>query len=106
MTTLHALARSIRVEQERPRVADVLVGLLADMGVTTAFGVIGGGIASIADAIHRSCIRMIHTRHESGAAFAAAEASLASGRPTVVLATTGPGITNTLTGLFVARREG
>lgn len=94
------------VEPESTRMSDVLASLLADMGVTTAFGVVGGGIAPVTDALNRSRIRIIHTRHESGAAFAAVEASLASGRPSVVFATTGPGITNALTGLFVARREG
>lgn len=88
------------------RMGDVLANLLADMGVETAFGVVGGGVAPLTDALNTSRIRVVHTRHESGAAFAAVEASLASGRPTVVFATTGPGITNALTGLFVARREG
>ncbi|MCH9682378.1 MAG: thiamine pyrophosphate-binding protein [Deltaproteobacteria bacterium] len=88
------------------RMADSLAGLLAGLGVRTAFGVVGGGIAPITDAINQSPIKVVHTRHESGAAFAAVEASLASGRPAVVFATTGPGITNALTGLFVARREG
>lgn len=95
------------VEPESTRVADVLATLLADLGVTTAFGVVGGGVAPISDALNRhGRIRVVHTRHESGAAFAAVEASLASGRPVVVFATTGPGITNAITGLFVARREG
>jgi len=60
----------------------------------------------MSDALNRSRIKVVHTRHEAGAAFAAAEASLASGRPSVVFTTSGPGITNALTGLFVARREG
>jgi acetolactate synthase I/II/III large subunit len=94
------------VEPASMRMADVLASLLVDMGVTTAFGVVGGGIAPMSDALNRSRIRLVHTRHEAGAAFAAVEASLASGRPSVVFATTGPGITNALTGLFVARREG
>lgn len=94
------------VERESTRLSDVLADLLSELGVTTAFGVVGGGIAPMTDALNRSQIRVIHTRHESGAAFAAVEASLASGRPSVVFATTGPGITNALTGLFVARREG
>ncbi len=88
------------------RMADGLAGLLAGLGVRTAFGVVGGGIAPITDALNQSEINIVHTRHESGAAFAAVEASLASGRPVVVFATTGPGLTNALTGLFVARREG
>lgn len=88
------------------RASDALTQLLVELGVRTAFGVVGGGIAPMTDALNRSEIRVVHTRHESGAAFAALEASLAGGRPTVVFATTGPGITNALTGLFVARREG
>jgi acetolactate synthase-1/2/3 large subunit len=95
------------VEREPTRLSDVLAGLLASLGVNTAFGVVGGGVAPISDALNRhDRIKVVHTRHESGAAFAAVEASLASGRPVAVFATTGPGITNALTGLFVARREG
>lgn len=94
------------VEPESTRMSDVLANVLADLGVESAFGVVGGGIAPLSDALNGSSIRVVHARHESGAAFAAVEASLASGRPTVVFATTGPGITNALTGLFVARREG
>ncbi|MEX1366361.1 MAG: thiamine pyrophosphate-dependent enzyme [Nannocystaceae bacterium] len=93
-------------EPRTTRTADVVADMLFEMGVETAFGVVGGGIAPMSDALNASRIRVVHTRHESGAAFAAVEASLASGRPTVVFATTGPGITNALTGLFVARREG
>lgn len=123
MSKSHALARELGavdaleleshellgfvVERESTRFSDVLATVLADLGVTTAFGVVGGGVAPLSDALNRhGRIRVVHTRHESGAAFAAVEASLASGRPVVVFATTGPGITNALTGLFVARREG
>jgi acetolactate synthase-1/2/3 large subunit len=49
---------------------------------------------------------VLHFRHEAGAAFAATEAYFASDRPVVVFTTTGPGITNVLTGLFAARWEG
>ncbi len=49
---------------------------------------------------------MYHFRHESGAAFAAIEAGFASGRPTVLFTTTGPGLTNALTGIYAARDEG
>ncbi|MCX4241939.1 thiamine pyrophosphate-dependent enzyme [Paraliomyxa miuraensis] len=97
---------SFVVEPQSTRLCDALASTLTDLGVTTAFGVVGGGIAPMSDALNRSRIQVVHTRHESGAAFAAVEASLASGRPSVVFATTGPGITNALTGLFVARREG
>lgn len=48
----------------------------------------------------------IHARHESGAAFMALEHDLAGGGPGLVFTTTGPGITNALTGLEAARAEG
>ncbi|MCA9705443.1 MAG: thiamine pyrophosphate-binding protein [Myxococcales bacterium] len=92
--------------RESNQLGDLFVRRLSDLGVETAFGIVGGGIAPMSHAFHRSRIRVVHTRHEAGAAFAAVEASLASGRPTVVFTTTGPGITNALTGLHVARCEG
>ncbi|GAB1542269.1 acetolactate synthase large subunit [Scytonema sp. NUACC21] len=76
------------------------------MGVQYAFGVSGGAIAPIWHALQHSSIKVLHFRHEAGAAFAATEAYFASGRPVVVFTTTGPGITNALTGLFAARWEG
>jgi acetolactate synthase-1/2/3 large subunit len=85
---------------------DVLVEDLVHIGVKTAFGLVGGAIAPFCEALARSSIRVLHTRHESGAAFAALEESLASGRPTVVFVTTGPGVTNALTGMIAARWEG
>jgi acetolactate synthase-1/2/3 large subunit len=91
---------------EPTRVADRFVAALAELGVETAFGIGGGAVAPLHDALERSALRVIHMRHETGAAFAAGEASLASGRPSVVFTTTGPGITNAITGLFVARDEG
>lgn len=94
------------VVEESTQLGDRLATALADLGVESAFGIVGGGIAPMSDALNRSHIRVVHSRHEAGAAFAAVEASLASGKPSVVFTTTGPGITNALTGLFVARREG
>ncbi|GAB1542214.1 acetolactate synthase large subunit [Scytonema sp. NUACC21] len=87
-------------------VAEAVVKMLEDMGVQYAFGVSGGAIAPIWHALQHSSIKVLHFRHEAGAAFAATEAYFASGRPVVVFTTTGPGITNALTGLFAARWEG
>ena len=87
-------------------VAEAVVKILEDMGVQYAFGVSGGAIAPVWAALHQSSIQVLHFRHEAGAAFAATEAYFASDRPVVVFATTGPGITNALTGLFAARWEG
>ncbi|WP_413160926.1 scytonemin biosynthesis protein ScyA [Capilliphycus salinus ALCB114379] len=88
-------------------VCQAIVKLLEDLGVEWAFGVSGGAMASLWAALSSSRqIQVIHCRHESGAAFAALEASLTSNSPVVVFSTAGPGIMNTLTGLFAARGEG
>jgi len=85
-----------------PSVAKTVVKMLVEMGVKYAFGVSGGAIAPLWAELQHSEIQVLHFRHEAGAAFAAVEASLASNRPVVVFSTTGPGITNALTGLFAA----
>ncbi|NER35281.1 MAG: thiamine pyrophosphate-binding protein [Oscillatoria sp. SIO1A7] len=87
-------------------VAQGVVKMLENLGVQYAFGVSGGAIAPIWASLEKSSIGVFHFRHESGAAFAAVESHFASDRPVAVFATTGPGITNILTGLFAARWEG
>lgn len=57
-------------------------------------------------AMSASALRVYHFRHESAAAFAAAESYFAASRPVIVFTTTGPGLTNSLTGLLAARGEG
>ncbi|HEX6764635.1 MAG TPA: thiamine pyrophosphate-binding protein [Polyangiaceae bacterium] len=86
--------------------ADAIVEALVELGVAHAFGVIGGAIAPFCRALSRSTVRLMHARHESGAAFAATEASLVTGKLTVVFVTTGPGLTNCHTGMMMARTEG
>ncbi|MBD2441566.1 thiamine pyrophosphate-dependent enzyme [Nostoc sp. FACHB-110] len=87
-------------------VAEAIVKVLEDIGVEYAFGVSGGAIAPMWAALNRSSVQVLHFRHEAGAAFAAIEAHFASDRPIVVFTTTGPGITNALTGVLAARWEG
>ncbi|MEL7039124.1 MAG: scytonemin biosynthesis protein ScyA [Cyanobacteria bacterium J06592_8] len=100
------VSSSLKLKKETS-VARAIVKLLEELGVAWAFGVSGGAMATLWDALSNSeQIQVVHCRHESGAAFAALEASLASNSPVVVFSTAGPGITNTLTGLFAARGEG
>ena len=89
-----------------PTIGEAVVKILEDLGVRYAFGISGGSIAPLWATLDRSQIEVLHFRHESGAAFAATEAYFASDRPVVVFTTTGPGITNALTGLLAARGEG
>ena len=83
-----------------------LLNILADLGVRRAFGVAGGAIAPFCDALTRSRLRAYQCRHESGAAFAALEASLTSRQPVAVFVTTGPGLANALNGIIAARWDG
>ena len=86
-------------------VAEGLAEALRTLGVVNAFGVCGGAQALLWAAFSRR-LELLHFRHESGAAFAATEAYFASGQPVLVFTTTGPGITNVLTGILAARTEG
>src|SRR5690348_5358806 len=52
-------------------VSEALVNALVALGVEHAFGVFGGGIAPFCEALSRSPIRLLHTRHEASAGFAA-----------------------------------
>jgi len=98
--------QSFSTKNSQPTVAQAVVGLLKQFGVKSAFGVSGGGIGPMWATLEHSLIKVLHFRHEAGAAFAATESYFATNRPTVVFTTTGPGITNALTGLLAARGDG
>lgn len=88
------------------RCVDALLSQLYALGARQAFGLVGGAIAGLCDALTRGPLEAFHLRHEAGALFAATEASLATKRPTVCFVTTGPGLTNAITGALAARWEG
>lgn len=75
-------------------------------GVDTVFGVPGGQTLSLMDAIYDAPdIRFVTARHELGAACMADGYGRATGRPGVFIVTTGPGATNSLTGVAGATRD-
>src|SRR5690606_6578121 len=78
--------------------AQLTAALLADFGIDTVFGLPGGPILPLIDAIenHR-LLRFVLTRHEEAAVFLAQGYVQASGRPAAVLVTAGPGATHALT---------
>jgi acetolactate synthase-1/2/3 large subunit len=88
------------------RGADVLVQMLAEAGVEVVFGLPGGAISPVHDALMDSSIRVITTRHESGAMFAAAGFAHATGKLACVAVTSGPGALNAMTGLASAWCDG
>ena len=81
--------------------AEALMRSLEHQGVTTIFGYPGGSIMPVFDALydHRQTLNHILVRHEQGATHAAQGYARVSGRVGVCLVTSGPGATNTITGI-------
>ena len=83
--------------------ADMVVQALIEQGVEVIFGYPGGAVLPIYDAIfQQDKIRHILVRHEQGAVHAAEGYARSTGKPGVVLVTSGPGATNAVTGLVDA----
>jgi len=90
---------------ERRKAAQVLVDILHRKGVRHIFGIPGGVSIPIFDALVDSPVRHILTRHEQGATHMADGYARATGRAGVVLVTSGPGATNTITGILTAHMD-
>ena len=82
-----------------------VVSALASHGVDTVFGIPGTHNLEFYRHLHRCGIRAITPRHEQGAGYAADAYYVVSGRPGVVLTTTGPGLTNVITAAATAYAE-
>jgi acetolactate synthase-1/2/3 large subunit len=85
-----------------PTGAERLIQCLEREGVEYIFGLSGGAAMPMFDALVESSIKLIMVRHEQGATHMADGYARATGRPGVVLVTSGPGATNTVTGLLTA----
>lgn len=85
--------------------AQMVTKALEDEGVTTVFGIPGGQVIHLYDAIYDSKLDHILMRHEQAAAHAADGYARACGRPGVCIATSGPGATNLVTGIATANLD-
>ena len=85
-----------------PTGAEKLIQCLEREGVEYVFGLSGGAAMPIFDALVDSKIKLILVRHEQGATHMADGYARSTGKPGVVLVTSGPGATNTVTGLLTA----
>lgn len=85
--------------------AEMLLKLLINEGVEVIFGYPGGAVLPIYDALMRVNLRHVLARHEQGAIHAAQGYARATGKVGVVLATSGPGATNLVTGLVDAKMD-
>ncbi len=80
--------------------AEMIITALADHGVESVFGYPGGAVLPIYDELfQQEKVRHVLVRHEQGAAHAAEGYARSSGRPGVLIVTSGPGATNAVTGL-------
>ncbi len=89
-------------EQRTPTGGEKIIQCLEREGVEYIFGLSGGAAMPMFDALVDSKIQLILTRHEQGATHMADGYARATGRPGVALVTSGPGATNTVTGLLTA----
>ncbi|WP_457332176.1 biosynthetic-type acetolactate synthase large subunit [Rhizobacter sp. P5_C2] len=86
-----------------PDSADLLIATLLAHGIDTVFGYPGGAVLPLYDALHREPrLRHILVRHEQAAVHAAQGYARSTGRIGVVFVTSGPGMSNTTTGLLDA----
>ncbi|MFW5693874.1 MAG: biosynthetic-type acetolactate synthase large subunit [Alkalispirochaeta sp.] len=85
--------------------AEIIVDMIHHHGVEYIFGYPGGAAIPIFDAIVDSPVQFVLTRHEQGSTHMADGYARATGKPAVVLVTSGPGATNTITGILTAHMD-
>lgn len=85
--------------------AEITIKLLERQGITTIAGIPGGANLPLYDALARSPIQHILTRHEQGAGFIAQGIARSTGKTAVCFATSGPGVVNLLTAIADAKLD-
>ncbi len=85
--------------------AEVMIDIIHQQGIDYIFGLPGGAAIPMYDALVYSPIELVLTRHEQGATHMADGYARTSGKPGVVLVTSGPGATNTITGILTAHMD-
>src|SRR6202142_583637 len=93
-------------ETEAKTGADIVVETLEAQGVTHVFGVPGAKIDKVFDRLRDSNIKTVVCRHEQNAAFIAGGIGRMTGKAGVAIVTSGPGVSNLVTGLATANSEG
>ena len=98
-TAIHSIPEPLPTTTETRIAAYLLAEYLERLGVEVIFGLTGHTVIAMLDALGRSSIRYVSTRHEQVAAHAADGYARASGKPGVLLTHLGPGLTNAATGV-------
>lgn len=87
------------------RVVDIVAQRLYAAGCRHAFGIPGGEVLAMMDALERAGVRFVLTKHENCAGFMAEGTHHASGAPGILLATIGPGVANAVNVVVNARQD-
>ncbi len=85
--------------------SEILLRCLIEEGVEVVFGYPGGAVLPIYDSLYQGALKHLLARHEQGAVHAADGYARATGKPGVVIATSGPGATNLVTGMATAQMD-
>lgn len=107
----NAKAADLKVDDQKTKAAqpmngaDLFIETLKNENVEVMFGYPGGAVLPLYDALYKNPIRHILARHEQAAIHAAEGYARVSGKPGVVLATSGPGATNLVTGITDAMMD-
>jgi acetolactate synthase I/II/III large subunit len=104
--TGNRIFEEVVMAEQKLRGAELVIKALVDQGVDVIFGYPGGAVLPIYDALFKqNAIRHVLVRHEQGAVHAAEGYARSTGKPGVVLVTSGPGATNAVTGLADAMMD-
>ncbi len=87
------------------RVADLVAQTLAAHGISLAFGMPGGEVVTLVDALGEAGIRFVLARQETSAAIMAAGSHASNGAPGLLVTTVGPGLANAVNGIADAAQE-
>jgi acetolactate synthase I/II/III large subunit len=98
-TAIHVIPEPLPTTSETRIAAYLLTDYLERLGVEVVFGLTGHTVIGMLDALGKSRIRYVSTRHEQVAAHAADGYARATGKPGVLLTHLGPGLTNAATGV-------
>ena len=93
------------MSSNKMRGADVVAQRLADAGCTAVFGIPGGEVLTLVDAVEKAGMRFVLVRHENSGGFMAEGTYHATGAPGVVLATVGPGVANLVNAVANAQQD-
>ncbi|MBW2257300.1 MAG: thiamine pyrophosphate-binding protein [Deltaproteobacteria bacterium] len=96
---------ALPARKEQVRVADGILRALVDRGIDKVFGIPGGAISPLYDALIDAQIDVVICQHEGMAMYMAYGYARGTGKPAVVMVTSGPGTLNTVTGTAAAKMD-